>query len=64
MKHFPCDVCQHSTENDIKFPVPVAKNVHLQNKEMETNSLKVNMSNFLSAVFISTDKSLRMIQDY
>ncbi|KAL6425224.1 hypothetical protein ACFW04_009461 [Cataglyphis niger] len=43
MKHFPCDVCQHSTENDIKFPVPVTtKNVQLQNKEMETtNSLKI-----------------------
>lgn len=49
MKHFPCDVCQHSTENEIKFPVPVTtKNVQLQNKEMETtNSLKVNANNFI-----------------
>lgn len=47
MKHFPCDVCQHGAENDIKFPVPVAtKNVQLQNKEVETNSLKVSMNNF------------------
>lgn len=43
MKHFPCDICQHSAENDIKFPVPVAtKNVQLQNKEVETNSLKIS----------------------
>lgn len=44
-KQFPCDICQHSTENDVKFPIPVAtKNVQLQNKEIETaNSLKVNI---------------------
>lgn len=53
MKHFPCDVCQHSAENDIKFPVPVAtKNVQLQNKEVETNSLKVSMNNFSLLLFI------------
>lgn len=45
-KHFPCDVSQHSTESDIKFPVPViTKTVHLHNKEVEgTNSLKANVS--------------------
>ncbi|XP_019699185.1 centaurin-gamma-1A isoform X2 [Harpegnathos saltator] len=45
-KHFPCDVPQHSTESDIKFPVPViTKTAHLHNKEMEsTNSLKANTS--------------------
>ncbi|XP_014470651.1 PREDICTED: centaurin-gamma-1A isoform X1 [Dinoponera quadriceps] len=45
-RHFPCDVSQHSTESDIKFPVPViTKTVHLHNKEVEsTNSLKANTS--------------------
>ncbi|XP_011633829.1 centaurin-gamma-1A isoform X1 [Pogonomyrmex barbatus] len=46
MKNFSCDVCQHTTENDVKFTVPtVTKNIQLHNKETETtNSLKVNIS--------------------
>jgi len=44
-KHFSCDICQHTTENEIKFSIPVTKTVHLHNKEMETtNLLKVNVS--------------------
>jgi hypothetical protein len=44
-KNFQCDVYQNTTENDIKFPVPViTKNIQLHNKEVETaNSLKVNL---------------------
>ncbi|XP_012233441.1 centaurin-gamma-1A isoform X1 [Linepithema humile] len=45
-KHFSCDICQRTTENEIKFSIPVVtKTVHLHNKEMETtNSLKVNQT--------------------
>jgi len=45
-KNFSCDVCQHATENDVKFAVPaITKNMQLYNKDVETtNSLKINVS--------------------
>lgn len=45
-KQFSCNICQRTTENEIKFAIPVVtKTVHLHNKEMETtNLLKVNVS--------------------
>jgi len=52
IKNFSCDVCQHATENEVKFAVPaIIKNVQLHNKDTETtNSLKVNVSQFISYV--------------
>lgn len=63
-KHFSCDVSQHSTESDIKFPVPViTKTAHiLYNKEVEsTNSLKANVSpSYLATITFFA----KIIKDY
>lgn len=63
MKNFSCDVCQHATDNDVKFAVPtITKNMQHHNKDTETtNSLKVNVSRFVCYIL---EQKLKIVRGY